>query len=66
MLSLAEALRGKAGNLVGRDYIDEHIGEERFEQGKEQFRLRFKEWLGKQAISLEVGPQERERGRKPH
>lgn len=66
LLSLAQALRGKAGSLVGRGNVDENISEDSFEQVKERFRLCFKEWLGKQAISQDAGQQERERGRKPH
>lgn len=52
--------------MAGRGNVGEYGGEDRFEQGKEQFKLSLKEWLGKQALSLEVAPQERERGRRTH
>ena len=64
LLSWTQALRGKAGSLTGGGNVGEYV-EDGFEQGKEKFKLSF-EWLGKQALSLEVAPQERERGRKAH
>lgn len=60
LLSLTQALRGKAGSLTGGGNVGEYVGKDGFEQGKEKFKLSF-EWLGKQALSLEVAPQERER-----
>lgn len=57
---MTQALRGKAGSLTGGGNVGEYVGEDGFEQGKEKFKLSF-EWLGKQALSLEVAPQERER-----
>lgn len=50
--------------MTGGGNVGEYV-EDGFEQGKEKFKLSF-EWLGKQALSLEVAPQERERGRKAH
>lgn len=46
--------------MTGGGNVGEYVGKDGFEQGKEKFKLSF-EWLGKQALSLEVAPQERER-----
>lgn len=64
LLNLTQTLRGKARSLVERGNIGEYVGEDRFEPGKERFKLSFKEWLGKLIISLEVTRWERKRGRK--